>query len=241
MEIQGAIFFGKLLGLHLTLVFACPAQIGHCIRKRVFSIMGSSRDNSPCHLGWHRSIAQAANRARPNSDRPRTFTEKVAHRAASLGEQFGSKYSPKAEVEDEEEEEKEICTVCWACQSGTVVAAGYVDEDIWLWAVPTLKEGGLGDHSEADLPFISGTPLHKIDLVPGKSMKMPMILIKWCASGKGGKDNKDASGQLFVYGGSDLNATQALTVDSSSTCILLSFPQSILCRLVFFLYELMNQ
>ncbi|KAG0570226.1 hypothetical protein KC19_6G145700 [Ceratodon purpureus] len=147
-----------------------------------------------------------------NSDRPRTFTEKVADRAASLGEQFGSKYSPKAEVEDEEEEEKEICTVCWACQSGTVVAAGYVDGDIWLWAVPTLKEGGSGDHSEADLPFISGTPLRKIDLVPGKSMKMPVILLKWCASGKGGKDNKDASGQLFVYGGSDLNATQALTV-----------------------------
>lgn len=163
-----------------------------------------------------------------NSDRPRSFTEKVADRAASIGEQFGSKHSSKAEFEDEEEEEKEICTVCWACQSGTVVAAGYVDGDIWLWTIPISNEGGSGDHSEADLPFISGTPLRKIDLVPGKSMKMPVILLKWCASGKGGKDNKDASGQLFVYGGSDLNATQALTVGSSSTYLLLSFSQTIL-------------
>lgn len=146
-----------------------------------------------------------------NSDRPRTFTEKVAGRAASIGEQFGSKHSSKAEVE-EEEEEKEICTVCWACQSGTVVAAGYVDGDIWLWALPILKEGGSGELSEAHLPFISGTPLRKIDLVPGKSLKMPVIFLKWCASGKGGKDNRDASGQLFVYGGSALNATQAFTV-----------------------------
>jgi syntaxin-binding protein 5 len=171
-----------------------------------------------------------------NSDRPRTFTEKVAGRAASIGEQFGSKHSSKAEVE-EEEEEKQICTVCWACQSGTVVAAGYVDGDIWLWALPIPKEGGSGELSEAHLPFISGTPLRKIDLVPGKSLKMPVIFLKWCASGKGGKDNRDASGQLFVYGGSALNATQAFTVGSGFT----SFSQTTLYRLVFLQRELMHQ
>lgn len=152
----------------------------------------------------------------------RTFTEKVANRAASLGEQFsGVKFSAsKADVDDEDEEEKEICTVCWACQNGSTIAAGYVDGDIWLWTVPSSsKEGDSGDHSDADLPFISGTPSRKIDLVPGKSMKMPVILLKWCESGKGGKDAKDAkgtSGQLVVYGGTDLNATQALTVSSHS-------------------------
>lgn len=170
----------------------------------------------------------------------RTFTEKVADRAASIGEQFGSKFSSKAEVEDEEEEEKEICTACWTCQDGSIIAAGYVDGDIWLWTVPaSAKEGGSGDHSDADLPFISGAPLRKIDLVPGKSMKMPVILMKWCASGKGGKDAKDASGQLFVYGGSDLNATQALTVGSGSTYLLFSLLQDILCH--FWLREQMSQ
>lgn len=154
----------------------------------------------------------------------RTFTEKVADRAASIGEQFGSKSSSKAEVEDEEEEEKEICTACFASPDGSVVAAGYVDGDIWLWTVPSaVKDGGSGDHTDADLPFISGVALRKIDLVPGKSMKMPVIFLKWCSSGKGGKDGKDSkdskdtSGQLFIYGGSDLNATQALTVSSGST------------------------
>lgn len=135
-----------------------------------------------------------------NSDRRRTSTEK------------SSDSGSKSEVEDEDDEEREICSICWACQNGSVVAAGYVDGDVLLWTIPSpANEGGSSDLTKSNLPFISGAPLRKIDLAPGKSMKMPVILLKWCASGKGGKDPKDLTGQLFVYGGSDLNATPALT------------------------------
>lgn len=149
-------------------------------------------------------------------DRPRTFTERVADSAINIGERFSSSTSPvRSASSEEEEDEKEICTICWACQSGSTVAAGYVDGDIWLWKFPTSsKEKLQGENSEPELPSVSGSPLRKIDLVPGKSMKMPVILLKWSASNKGGKGG---NGHLFVYGGSDLGATQALTV-SPSTC-----------------------
>lgn len=70
-----------------------------------------------------------------------------------------------------------------------------MDGDIWLWIVFVLvKEGGLGDYFDVDLLFILGVFLCKIDLVLGKFMKMLVILMKWCVSGKGGKDVKDVSG-----------------------------------------------
>lgn len=146
--------------------------------------------------------------------RLRSFSERVAEQAATLGEQLTSGASLKAStVDEEDEEEKEICTICWACQDGSTLAAGYVDGDIWLWNIPTIShERGPGDPPAGDSGVTSGTPVRRFDLVPGKSMKMPVILLKWCASGKG---NQGVGGRLHVYGGCDLAAPQAVRVSSS--------------------------
>lgn len=70
-----------------------------------------------------------------------------------------------------------------------------MDGDVLLWIIFLLvNEGGLSDLMELNLLFIFGVFLCKIDLVLGKFMKMLVILLKWCVSGKGGKDLKDFIG-----------------------------------------------
>ncbi|CAK9191089.1 unnamed protein product [Sphagnum troendelagicum] len=144
-------------------------------------------------------------------ERTRSIAERVMEQAVTLGEQFTSSSSSKSStLEEEDEEEKEICTVCWACSRGNVLAAGYVDGEIWLWSIPLVsKERGQGEQNDPHPPTSSGIPLRKLDLAPGKAMKMPVILLSWCGSSK---TCKGGSGRLHVYGGHDLGSPQSLMV-----------------------------
>jgi hypothetical protein len=149
-------------------------------------------------------------------ERTRSIAERVMEQAVTLGEQFTSSSSSKSStLEEEDEEEKEICTICWACSRGTVLAAGYVDGEIWLWSIPPVsKERDQGEQNDPRPPTSSGIPLRKLDLAPGKAMKMPVILLSWCGSSK---TCKRGSGRLHVYGGHDLGSPQSLMVDFSFT------------------------
>ncbi|CAK9858240.1 unnamed protein product [Sphagnum jensenii] len=142
-------------------------------------------------------------------ERTRSIAERVMEQAVTLGEQFTSSSSSKSStLEEEDEEEKEICTICWACSRGNVLAAGYVDGEIWLWSIPLVsKERGQGEQNDPRPPTSSGIPLRKLDLAPGKAMKMPVILLSWCGSSK---TCKGGSGRLHVYGGHDLGSPQSL-------------------------------
>ncbi|CAM6044887.1 unnamed protein product [Sphagnum compactum] len=144
-------------------------------------------------------------------ERTRSIAERVMEQAVTLGEQFTSSSSSKSStLEEEDEEEKEICTICWACSRGNVLAAGYVDGEIWLWSIPSVsKERGQGEQNDPRPPISSGIPLRKLDLAPGKAMKMPVILLSWCGSSK---TCKGGSGRLHVYGGHDLGSPQSLMV-----------------------------
>ncbi|CAK9192647.1 unnamed protein product [Sphagnum jensenii] len=144
-------------------------------------------------------------------ERTRSIAERVMEQAVTLGEQFTSSSSSKSStLEEEDEEEKEICTICWACSRGNVLAAGYVDGEIWLWSIPLVsKERGQGEQNDPRPPTSSGIPLRKLDLAPGKAMKMPVILLSWCGSSK---TCKGGSGRLHVYGGHDLGSPQSLMI-----------------------------
>lgn len=104
-----------------------------------------------------------------------------------------------------DKEEKEICTVCWAC--GNTLVAGYVDGDVWLWSFPPITKA----RSETGFPFSSGEPLQKLDLVPGKSSRMPVIVLTWSPSRKG---SKSGAGQLYVFGGGEVGSPEVLTVSN---------------------------
>jgi hypothetical protein len=128
---------------------------------------------------------------------------------------------PKGTINLElDEEEKEICTVCWAY--GNTLVAGYVDGDVWLWSFPLNTKG----RSETDFPFSSGEPLRKLELVPGKSSRMPVIVLSWSPSRKG---SKNGAGQLYVFGGGEVGSPEVLTVSY--------VPNFLVCKMVVYFVQ----
>jgi syntaxin-binding protein 5 len=150
-----------------------------------------------------------------------SFTEKSAEaQASSLSEQlhFPPPKSPMTtttttwlEIEDDE---KKICSVCWAC--GNIFVAGYADGDIQFWSFP--NESKIPGQQQPESPRPSSAsgvvvPLRKIDLAPGKTAKMPVIVLRWWDSAK--SSGKHGGGQLYVYGGGEVGAPEVLRVGSS--------------------------
>jgi syntaxin-binding protein 5 len=148
-----------------------------------------------------------------------SFSEKSAEaQASSLSEQFHFP-PPKSpttttttwpEIEDDE---KEICSVCWAC--GNIFVAGYVDGDIQFWSFP--NENKIQGQQQPESPRPSSAsgvvPLRKIDLAPGKTARMPVMVLRWWDSAK--SSGKHGGGQLYVYGGGEVGAPEVLRVGSS--------------------------
>ncbi|KAH9541606.1 hypothetical protein CY35_14G074200 [Sphagnum magellanicum] len=146
-----------------------------------------------------------------------SFTEKSAEaQASSLSEQlhFPPPKSPTTttttwpEIEDDE---KEICSVCWAC--GNIFVAGYVDGDIQFWSFP--NENKIQGQQQPESPRPSSAsgvvvPLRKIDLAPGKTARMPVMVLRWWDSAK--SSSKHGGGQLYVYGGGEVGAPEVLKV-----------------------------
>jgi syntaxin-binding protein 5 len=156
-----------------------------------------------------------------------SFTEKSAEaQASSLSEQlhFPPPKSPTTttttwpEIEDDE---KKICSVCWAC--GNIFVAGYVDGDIQFWSFP--NENKIQGQQQPESPRPSSAsgvvvPLRKIDLAPGKTARMPVMVLRCWDSAK--SSSKHGGGQLYVYGGGEVGAPEVLRVGSSLCLTLLS-------------------
>ncbi len=145
-----------------------------------------------------------------------SFTEKSAEaQASSLSEQlhFPPPKSPMTTWPEIEDDEKEICSVCWAC--GNIFVAGYVDGDIQFWSFP--NENKIQGQQQPESPRPSSAsgvvPLRKIDLAPGKTARMPVMVLRWWDSAK--SSGKHGGGQLYVYGGGEVGAPEVLKVGSS--------------------------
>lgn len=121
-----------------------------------------------------------------------------------------------AEVGDEQQDsvpehgahEREICSLCWASDTGSILAVGYINGDILLWnisAKSSTKEQQAG---------ISTNDVVKLQLASG-DRRLPVIILHWSNNCK---PNNDKGGQLFIYGGDEMGSDEVLTV-----CLLLYF------------------
>ncbi|XP_072975258.1 uncharacterized protein [Typha angustifolia] len=103
-------------------------------------------------------------------------------------------------LDENEQQENEICSFCWASNTGSVVAIGYITGDILLWNM-SPKHSVKG--KQAGIPNVV-----KLQLSSG-NRRLPVIVLHWSASSK--TDN-DKGGHLFVYGGDDMGSEEVLTV-----------------------------
>ncbi|XP_038980226.1 uncharacterized protein LOC103709502 isoform X5 [Phoenix dactylifera] len=103
---------------------------------------------------------------------------------------------------DHEEEEKEICSLCWASNTGSVLAVGYINGDILLWNISSNSS------TKGQQTGISSNNVVKLQLASG-NRRLPVIVLHWSASGKA---DIDKGGQLFVYGGDEMGSEEVLTI-----------------------------
>lgn len=101
-----------------------------------------------------------------------------------------------------EEEENEICSLCWASNTGSVLAVGYINGDVLLWnfsSNSSIKGQQTGTSSRNVI---------KLQLASG-SRRLPVIVLHWSANDK---VDFDKGGQLFIYGGDEMGSEEVLTI-----------------------------
>ncbi|KAJ0979358.1 hypothetical protein J5N97_014832 [Dioscorea zingiberensis] len=99
-------------------------------------------------------------------------------------------------------DEREICSLCWASDTGSILAVGYINGDILLWNIsanPSTKEQQAG---------ISTNDVVKLQLASG-DRRLPVIVLHWSNNSK---PNNDRGGQLFIYGGDEMGSDEVLTI-----------------------------
>ncbi|KAG0503228.1 hypothetical protein HPP92_003300 [Vanilla planifolia] len=101
-----------------------------------------------------------------------------------------------------EPEEKEICSVCWASNSGSVIAVGYIDGDILLWDL-SVSSSAKGKETA-----VLSKNVVKLQLSSGER-RLPVIVLHWAANAKA---NNDKGGQLFIYGGDDMGSEEVISI-----------------------------
>ncbi|XP_078435119.1 transducin family protein / WD-40 repeat family protein isoform X2 [Wolffia australiana] len=97
---------------------------------------------------------------------------------------------------------KEICSLCWASSTGSLLAVGYVDGDILLWRIPS--ETHLRNQDTRQL----SNNIVKLELSSGER-RLPVIVLQFSTDGT---SNNDHGGRLFVYGGDEIGSEEVLTV-----------------------------
>ncbi|KAK1286214.1 hypothetical protein QJS10_CPB20g00301 [Acorus calamus] len=108
---------------------------------------------------------------------------------------------PLSNTSDNEQEEKEICSICWASTTGSVLAVGYIDGDILLWNISSSSTKG--QHEEK--PYNNVVKLQ----MSSAKRRLPVIVLHWSPDNKS-KNNH--GGQLFIYGGDEIGSEEVLTV-----------------------------
>ncbi len=105
------------------------------------------------------------------------------------------------DVSDDRESDKEISSLCWASDSGSVLAVGYVDGDIMFW---NLSNAASIQDQKAEK---SSNDVVKLQLSSG-NRRLPVIVLHWATN----RSHNDCGGQLFVYGGDEIGSEEVLTV-----------------------------
>nr|XP_023903729.1 uncharacterized protein LOC112015552 isoform X4 [Quercus suber] len=105
------------------------------------------------------------------------------------------------DVSDDTELDKEISSICWASNSGLVLAVGYVDGDIMFWNLTNASS--IQDQKAAK----SSNDVVKLQLSSG-SRRLPVIVLHWATN----RSHNDCGGQLFVYGGDEIGSVEVLTI-----------------------------
>ncbi|XP_050250794.1 uncharacterized protein LOC126697743 isoform X2 [Quercus robur] len=105
------------------------------------------------------------------------------------------------DVSDDTELDKEISSICWASNSGLVLAVGYVDGDIMFWNLSNATS--IQDQKAAK----SSNDVVKLQLSSG-SRRLPVIVLHWATN----RSHNDCGGQLFVYGGDEIGSEEVLTI-----------------------------
>lgn len=100
-----------------------------------------------------------------------------------------------------EQADKEICALCWASTSGTILAVGYTDGDILLWNLSSNCTKGQQDRQTSQ-------DVVKLQL-SSEDRRLPVIILHWSPHIK---SDKDCGGNLFIYGGDDIGSEEVLTV-----------------------------
>lgn len=105
------------------------------------------------------------------------------------------------DVSDDRESDKEISSLCWASDSGSVLAVGYVDGDIMFW---NLSNAASIQDQKAEK---SSNDVVKLQLSSG-NRRLPVIVLHWATN----RSHNDCGGQLFVYGGDEIGSEEVLTI-----------------------------
>ncbi|KAK1264500.1 hypothetical protein QJS04_geneDACA010594 [Acorus gramineus] len=108
---------------------------------------------------------------------------------------------PLSNTSDNEQEEKEICSICWASATGSILAVGYIDGDILLWNISSSSTKG--QHEEK--PYNNVVKLQ----MSSAKRRLPVIVLHWSPDNK---SKNDHGGQLFIYGGDEIGSEEVLTV-----------------------------
>ncbi|KAL3838832.1 hypothetical protein ACJIZ3_023423 [Penstemon smallii] len=98
------------------------------------------------------------------------------------------------------QETRKVTAACWACSSGTRIAVGYSNGDIFLWSVPGIDQSLQNELSNSQ----STTPICKLNL-GYKADKIPIGKLKWV-------DGDGKSSRLYALGFSDYHAANLLQV-----------------------------
>ncbi|XP_068668625.1 uncharacterized protein [Aristolochia californica] len=100
-------------------------------------------------------------------------------------------------------QEKEICSLCWASASGSVLAVGYIDGDILLWNISS--SASTKGPQQAEVSFNSVVKLE----LSSCERRLPVIVLHWSPNSK---PCNDRGGYLFIYGGVEVGSEEVLTV-----------------------------
>ena len=100
---------------------------------------------------------------------------------------------------------KEICSLCWASNTGSLLAVGYIDGDILLWTIPSET------HLKKEDATRSSNNVVKLDLSSG-GRRLPVIVLQWSTDSTPENEHR---GKLFVYGGDEIGSDEVLTVWNS--------------------------
>ena len=102
---------------------------------------------------------------------------------------------------DGRELDKEMSSICWASDSGLVLAVGYIDGDIMFWNLPNAASIQDQKAAKSSITMLLIYNYYQ-------AAEDSIIVLHWPTN----RSHNDCGGQLFVYGGDEIGSEEVLTV-----------------------------